>query len=626
LRVSIPAVIDDGDPGYSQGGPWSAVVGFGGFQGDYHYAASGNGSAGAIATWQVSGLAPGAYDVQMTWTPSSNRASNAPYRIYDGATLILTVRVDQRQAPLGPTIGGVAFQTLGVVTLSNGALRVELGNDADNDVIADALRVALALVPPVVLDDGQAGYSQAGPWVTAVDNPSSYGPTYRYAPAGDGSATATWLLDTAGTGHYDMQVTWTASTNRASNAPYRIYVGTTLLRTVRVDQRRVPSGPLVNGVAFQSLGIVTATGGQSLRVVLGNDADSYVIADAARALAAVAPAPVDDGQAGYSQAGPWTTAGDNPTSFGPTYRYAPAGDGSATATWLLDTAGTGHYEVQVTWTASTNRASNAPYRIYVGTTLLRTVRVDQRRVPSGPLVNGVAFQSLGIVTATGGQSLRVVLGNDADSYVIADAARALAAVAPAPVDDGQAGYSQAGPWTTAGDNPTSFGPTYRYAPAGDGSATASWLLDASPGSYEVQVTWTAATNRASNAPYRIYAGTTLLRTVRVDQRRVPSGPSVDGVTFQSLGFVTVAAAIRCGWCWATTPTATSSPTRLRALASAPPAPVDDGQAGYSQAGPWTTAGDNPTSFGPTYRYAPAGDGSATATWLLDVARAATTCR
>jgi hypothetical protein len=71
-------------------------------------------------------------------------------------------------------------------------------------------------------------------------------------------------------------------------------------------------------------------------VELGNDADNFVIADAAARLAAVPPAAVDDGQPGYSQVGAWDHRRDNPASFGPTYRYAAAGDGAATATWQLD--------------------------------------------------------------------------------------------------------------------------------------------------------------------------------------------------------------------------------------------------------------------------------------------------
>jgi hypothetical protein len=147
---TAPALVDDGAPGYSQVGAWTTVVGFGGVSGDLSFAAAGDGSA--TASWQLA-LVPGAYDVQVTWISNPNRASDAPGRLYEGSTLLQTVRVDQRQAPAGSSVGGMAYQSLGVVTLTTGPLRVVLGNDADGYVIADAVRVA----PPAGASAALAG-------------------------------------------------------------------------------------------------------------------------------------------------------------------------------------------------------------------------------------------------------------------------------------------------------------------------------------------------------------------------------------------------------------------------------------------------------------------------------------
>jgi hypothetical protein len=87
------------------------------------------------------GLAPGNYTLQVTWNASPNHASDAPYQVYDGTTLVQTVLVDQRAAPAGPSFGGVTFQTLTTVTVSSGTLRVVLADDADGDVVADALHL-----------------------------------------------------------------------------------------------------------------------------------------------------------------------------------------------------------------------------------------------------------------------------------------------------------------------------------------------------------------------------------------------------------------------------------------------------------------------------------------------------
>ena len=77
-----------------------------------------------------------------------------------------------------------------------------------------------------------------------------------------------------------MQVTWAAYSNRATNATYQVYDGTTLLGTVQVNQQMAPTGgQTVNGVAFQSLGDFTFSSG-TLRVVVTDNANGYVVADA----------------------------------------------------------------------------------------------------------------------------------------------------------------------------------------------------------------------------------------------------------------------------------------------------------------------------------------------------------
>src|SRR5262249_4789184 len=101
------------------------------------------------ASWQVTGLPSGSYTVQATWNASSNHPSNAPYAIYDGTTLVRTVFVDQRPAPSGVVVGGVAFQDLGTVQVTSGTLRVVLSDAGDGYVVADAVRVV-----PVTLSGG----------------------------------------------------------------------------------------------------------------------------------------------------------------------------------------------------------------------------------------------------------------------------------------------------------------------------------------------------------------------------------------------------------------------------------------------------------------------------------------
>ena len=92
-------------PNWSMIRPAESPAGFrntrnysGGYNGAFQYTAAAPAGSGATqtASWTTSGLAPGSYDVEVTWTSNGIRASNAPYRIYDGNTLLATVRVDQR--------------------------------------------------------------------------------------------------------------------------------------------------------------------------------------------------------------------------------------------------------------------------------------------------------------------------------------------------------------------------------------------------------------------------------------------------------------------------------------------------------------------------------------------------
>src|SRR5262249_9815410 len=56
-----------------------------------------------------------------------------------------------------------------------------------------------------------------------------------------------------------------------------------------------------------------------------------------------------------------------------------------------------------------------------------------------------------------------------------------------------------------------------------------------PGSYNAAVTWVPFGSLSPTATYKVFDGGTLLGTVTVNQQAAPSGPTVNGVVFQSLG-------------------------------------------------------------------------------------------
>jgi hypothetical protein len=387
------------------------------------------GTGGSTASWQVTGLATGDYTVQATWLPSYNHATNAPYQFFDGSTLIQSVTVDQNQLPNGPTFGNQPFQTLTTVHVTSGTLTVTLSNNANGYVLVDAVRIAAAPATvtslPLIVDDGTPSYTETGPgWQTY---PLGYGGELRYVSAGTGASTATWQVTGLATGDYIVQGTWfPQSYNHASNAPYQFFDGANLVQTVLVDQNQAPSGPTFGNVPFQTLATVHITSG-SLTVTLSNNANGYVLADAVRIAVATPPAPptlpsiIDDGTAGYTQTGPnwqsWT-----PDGYGGELRYAPAGAGESSASWQLQGLTSGSYIVQATWFAHPSHASNAPYQIYDGSTLLQTVLVNQQILPSGPTYGNEPFQTLATVNITSG-TLKVVITNNANGWIMADAIR-----------------------------------------------------------------------------------------------------------------------------------------------------------------------------------------------------------
>jgi len=268
-------IIDDGDAGYSTSGTWTYVSGFGGYNNDYDYSAKGTGSD--TATWTFS-TPPGVYLVAATWTIHENRATDAPFTIKDGSTVLETVDVDQEVAPSDFADGGVNWHILGTYSITSGSLVVVLSDDADDFVIADAIWIEEQSTPQII-DDDDDGYSYTGSPNTA-SGLGGYNDDYDYAKvATEGNVTFYWTFSIT-PGKYVVAATWTIHENRATDAPYSIYNGESLLETVDVDQEVAPSDFADDGVNWDVLGTydITAT---TLKVSLTDvDADEYVIADA----------------------------------------------------------------------------------------------------------------------------------------------------------------------------------------------------------------------------------------------------------------------------------------------------------------------------------------------------------
>ncbi|WP_202921442.1 choice-of-anchor D domain-containing protein [Anatilimnocola aggregata] len=130
--------IDNGATGFTSTGTWtrSTTVGR---EKDIQTALKGTGTT--TATWTFTNMPPGIYRVHASWTQSSAYATNAPFTIFDGATELSTVRVNQERASSGLTWGGTAWSNLGTFTITGDTVRVTLTNAANDRVLADAVRI-----------------------------------------------------------------------------------------------------------------------------------------------------------------------------------------------------------------------------------------------------------------------------------------------------------------------------------------------------------------------------------------------------------------------------------------------------------------------------------------------------
>jgi hypothetical protein len=133
-------LVDNDDAGYQVlGGTWSAATGVPGYYGG-NYRTAPAGAGDHQVRWEPVVPHDGRYEIQVSYTPHENRASNAPYAVtHAGGTE--TVRIDQR-APGSVEPRGGTWASLGRYDLLAGrSTAIHLTNAADGYVVADALRL-----------------------------------------------------------------------------------------------------------------------------------------------------------------------------------------------------------------------------------------------------------------------------------------------------------------------------------------------------------------------------------------------------------------------------------------------------------------------------------------------------
>ncbi|WP_329377648.1 golvesin C-terminal-like domain-containing protein [Streptomyces sp. NBC_01716] len=138
--VRAEVVVDNDRLGFAVvTGSWPTATADPGFwAGNYRTAPAGSGER--MVRWRPAVPRDGVYEIQTSFPPGASRAGNAPYSVVraEGTT---SVRVDQRVAGAADPRGG-SWVSLGKFRLRAGlGTSVELTNDADGTVVADAIRL-----------------------------------------------------------------------------------------------------------------------------------------------------------------------------------------------------------------------------------------------------------------------------------------------------------------------------------------------------------------------------------------------------------------------------------------------------------------------------------------------------
>jgi len=173
-------------------GSWGTApdVAQGSFLNDIRYAIGGGGSN--TATWTFKGLPLGYYEVANHWTIHNNRATDSPFSINGGAA----IDINQENPPVGFDLndgdGNRPFQILGKATSVGGQITLQLTDDANQHVIADAAAIKSVPVLSVPLLNATADFSQNGFTVSATTDGNTGSGGWAFNPQHTADHTAVW--------------------------------------------------------------------------------------------------------------------------------------------------------------------------------------------------------------------------------------------------------------------------------------------------------------------------------------------------------------------------------------------------------------------------------------------------
>jgi hypothetical protein len=131
------------------------------------------------------------------------------------------------------------------------------------------------LYPAAVKDDLQVGYLERGSWTSAS---GGFLGDVRTHPAGIGTSTAVWSLNLAA-GRYQVFTTWTPAADRATNAPFAVYIdGVSQGPAAELNQQLAPDDGSFDNRLWKSLGVFDVVAG-NIDVQLSDAANGRVVSD-----------------------------------------------------------------------------------------------------------------------------------------------------------------------------------------------------------------------------------------------------------------------------------------------------------------------------------------------------------
>ena len=394
----VVAIIDDGENGFATTGNWG-LANDQGHDMDVRFNDAGIGND--KATWTFTGLTPGLFDVAATWSPQSNRATDAPYTLYAGSVPQATIDVNQELAPGDFTDDGTQWDTLfNSFAVSGTSLTVELTDDADQFVIADAVRIErvgdLPNAPEIEVLEGAT---------TVVDGVSSidFGSTTVGSPI-----ERTLTIRNVGAANLSLQpLTVPSGFQATQNVAANTILGTNEEATVIVQ--------LTAGSAGQPSGQLSFVNSDS-------DEDPFNFDINGTVTNTVNAATIDDGDAAFTTDGSWLTA--NGQGYLDDVNFHAPGNGDSWARWSFTGLETGQYRFAATWSAQANRATDAPYQLDIDGNLTN-VDVNQELAPADFEFAGVMWQYLGGLFNLPNGTATIELTDNANQFVIADGVRAI---------------------------------------------------------------------------------------------------------------------------------------------------------------------------------------------------------